>query len=161
MHYTSFTIQHLIKGAAPKVIAALCHPYGGCGNCGDADCTCCAGGACAADCPCNSGKSCGTCKYTHRSEHFDYSVVTMKGGLVVAITTRDEVMQLDMYTEQQFDFYGLRTLVESLKAFSVSGHLTMTHVHRDLLPGEVPAAVRVDGPPPKPPKTPKPPKPHK
>jgi len=63
-------------------------------------------------------------------------VCELKGGVVFAIITRDEMMQVDVYTAKQFDFHGLRVLAEALRMFSENAHLTMTHVHRDRLTEE-------------------------
>ncbi len=55
----------------------------------------------------------------------------MKGGVVFAIITRSEMMQLDVYTVEQFGFKELRLLNDKLREFSENSHLTMTHMLRD------------------------------
>ncbi|KKL05492.1 hypothetical protein LCGC14_2605510 [marine sediment metagenome] len=122
MYYTAFSIQHLKKGTATKAIAAICHAFAGCG-CGD-------------ECGCKKGKSCDDCHFSNRNGAFSWSVCELKTGVVFAIITRDVMMQVDVYTAEQFDFHGLRTLAEALRMFSENEHLTMTHVHRDRLTEE-------------------------
>ena len=60
----------------------------------------------------------------------------LKTGVVFAVITRDVMMQVDVYTTEQFDFHGLRVLAEALRMFSENAHLTLTHVHRDRLTEE-------------------------
>ena len=122
MYYTAFSIQHLKKGTAPKAIAAICHEFAGC--------------KCEDKCDCTRGKSCDSCHFSNRKEVFAWSVCELKTGVVFAIITRKEMMQVDVYTAKQFDFHGLRVLAEALRMFSENGELTMTHVHRDRLTEE-------------------------
>ena len=60
----------------------------------------------------------------------------MKGGVVFAIITRSEMMQLDVYTVEEFEFKALRLLADKLRGFSENNHLTMTHMLRDRLTEE-------------------------
>ena len=137
MYYTAFSIQHLKKGTALRVVAAIVHEFGGCGQCTEENCECCAGGdKCREECKCHQGKSCGTCNFKVGGKTFKWVLAEMRRGVVFAIITRKEMMQIDVYTEVQFDFHGLRTLSEALRMFSDNGELTMTHVHRDALTEE-------------------------
>ena len=136
MHYIAFSIQHLKKGTATKAIAAICHAFAGCGQCGEDGCECCDGGACSTDCKCHTGKSCGTCNFKTGGKTFKWILAEMQAGVVFAIITRKEMMQIDVYTAEQFDFHGLRVMAEALRTFSEDGQLTMTHVHRDRLTEE-------------------------
>ena len=123
MFYTAFSLHHITPEAKPKAIAAICHVFAGC--------------ACEEGCKCAKGQSCDTCRYTHRSQYHDLTVVDLPGGVIVAITTRKgTMMQVDVWTDKQFDFHGLRVLAEALRMFSENAHLTMTHVHRDRLTEE-------------------------
>ncbi len=122
MYYTAFSIQHLKKGTATKAVAAVCHAFAGCG--------------CEDGCTCQRGKSCDSCHFSTRKGVFAWSVCELEKGVVFAITTRDVMMQVDIYTEEQFDFHALRTLTEALRLFSENEHLTMTHMHRDRLTEE-------------------------
>ena len=122
IYYTAFSIQHLKKGTAPKAITAICHAFAGCG-CGD-------------KCDCKRGKSCDSCHFSNRKGAFAWSVCELKGGVMFAVITRDVMMQVDIYTAEQFDFHGLRVLTEALRMFSDNRHLTMTHMLRDRLTEE-------------------------
>ncbi|KKL45338.1 hypothetical protein LCGC14_2356680 [marine sediment metagenome] len=122
MYYVAFSIQNLKKGTAPKVITAICHAFAGCG-CGD-------------KCDCKRGKSCDDCHFSNRKGAFAWSVCELKTGVVFAVITRDVMMQVDVYTAEQFDFHGLRVLAEALRMFSDNRHLTMTHMLRDRLTEE-------------------------
>ena len=122
MYYTAFSIQRLKKGTTPKVIAAICHTFAGC--------------ECEDKCDCKRGKSCDTCHFSNHNGYHDRSVCDLKTGVVFAVITRDVMMQVDVYTAEQFDFHGLRVLAESLRMFSENEHLTIVHVHRDRLTEE-------------------------
>ena len=122
MYYTSFSIQHLKKGTAPKVITAICHAFAGC--------------ECEDGCACARGKSCDHCHFSNRKGVFSWSVCELETGVIFAIITRKEIMQVDVYTAKQFDFHGIRVLAEALRMFSDNGQLTMVHVHRDRLTEE-------------------------
>ena len=136
MHYTAWSIQHLKKGTSRKAVAAVVHAFSGCGRCEEEGCACCEGGLCQPECQCHKGKSCGTCNFKTGGKTFKWILAEMKGGVVFAIITRSEMMQLDVYTQEQFDFKGLRLLAAKLREFSENEHLTMTHVHRDRLTEE-------------------------
>jgi hypothetical protein len=122
MFYVSFSIQHLKKGTATKAVAAVCHALAGCG--------------CEDGCDCKRGKSCDSCHFSNRKGVFAWSICELKGGVVFAIITRDVMMQVDVYTVEQFDFHGLRVLTAALRMFSENEHIMMQHVHRDRLTEE-------------------------
>lgn len=136
MYYTAWSIQHLKKGTSRKAVAAIVHAFAGCGNCDDPDCECCHGGICRFECQCHKGKSCGTCNFKTGGKTFRWILAEMKGGVVFAIITRSEMMQLDMYTVEQLGFKELRLLADKLREFSENNHLTMTHMQRDRLTEE-------------------------
>ncbi len=136
MHYTAFSIQHLKKGTSRKAVAAVVHAFSGCGRCEDKGCACCEGGLCQPDCQCHKGKSCSTCNFKTGGKTFKWILAEMKGGIVFAVITRSEMMQLDVYTVEQFGFKELRMLNDKLREFSENGHLTMTHMQRDRLTEE-------------------------
>ena len=110
------------KGSTTKAVAAVCHAFTGCG--------------CEEGCACARGKSCEHCHFSNRKGTFAWSVCELAGGVVFTLIAREEIMQVDIYTEEQFDFHGLRKLAEALRMFSENEHLTMTHVHRDALTEE-------------------------
>jgi len=122
MFYTFFSIQHLKKNTAPKVVAAICHTFAGC--------------SCEDECDCKRGKSCDSCHFTGRKGDFAWTVCELPTGVVFAVITRDVMMQVDVYTAVEFDFTGLRVLAEALRMFSENEYLTMGHVHRDRLTEE-------------------------
>lgn len=129
MHYTAFMIDNLAPKVTPKAVATVCHALAGCGSCGDGDCTCCEGTACGMDCGCHRGKSCSTCAFSGKSGTFHWAVAEMKAGVVFVVITGD-TMQVDMYTDEEFEFYGLRELVDRLREFSEDGEIRMSHMHR-------------------------------
>ena len=136
MHYTAFSIQHLKKGTSRKAVAAIVHAFSGCGRCEEKGCPCCEGGLCQPECQCHKGKSCGTCNFKTGGKTFRWILAEMKGGVVFAIITRNEMMQLDVYTVEEFEFKALRLLNDKLREFSETEHLTMTHMQRDRLTEE-------------------------
>ncbi len=123
MYYTAFSLQRITPKAKPKIIATLCHAFGGC--------------SCSDDCKCKSGKSCETCHFTHISQYHDTTMVDLPGAVITCITTRKgTVMQVDVYTDKQFGFTDLRVLVESLRQFTKTKHVMMLHTHRDFMTDE-------------------------
>jgi len=129
MHYTAFMIDNLAPKVTPKAVAAVCHALAGCGSCGEEGCACCAGGACGEACGCHKGKSCSTCTFSGKSGNFHWAVAEMKAGVVFVVITGD-IMQVDMYTDAEFEFYGLRELVGRLREFSEDGEIRMSHMNR-------------------------------
>jgi hypothetical protein len=126
MYYTSFTIEMPTEDATPTALATLAHIFAGC--------------QCSEDCKCNTiDGQCKKCRFTTLDQGFVCTTAahTKQKYYVHSVYTRPgEILQLDVYSEEQFTYEGLRKLVDVLRSYSKTGHIMMSHVHRDFLTGE-------------------------
>lgn len=124
MFYTSFSLEMPTEEAASNVVATLAHAFAGC--------------HCPEECPCNTPDgSCADCRFDTTTADYQCTTAQSPRYYIHSVYTRPgQMLHLDVYSEEQFTYDGLRLLVDTLKSYATDGHLMMTHVHRDFLTGE-------------------------
>jgi hypothetical protein len=125
MFYTAFSIEIPTEEAATNVVATVAHMFAGC--------------QCPEDCPCNEPDGqCEECRFDTQNQGFACTTAACVGRFYIhSVYTRPgQMLHLDVYSEEQFTYAGLRALVDILRGFATGGHLMMTHLHRDFLTGE-------------------------
>jgi hypothetical protein len=132
MFYTSFSIEMPTEEAATNVVATLAHMFAGC--------------QCPEECPCNDSEGeCEGCRFETHNQGFPCTTAANHKFYIHSVYTRPgQMLHLDVYSEEQFTYAGLRTLVDTLRSYAKDGHIMMTHLHRDFLTGEK-AAGKVAG----------------